>query len=137
MKKLTDTRIYAYDGEGVLTGCQYAEERPDGKPMIPLGWVTAEPPQEKEGYRIVWDGSAWGYNEIATPSQAEPTEEELLGRTLRAELDEKERYLSDTDYIVIKCMEQGLDMETEYPGVKAKRQEARDRINGIRSKLGS
>ena len=45
------------------------------------------------------------------------------------------KYLDETDYIVIKCVEQGLDIETEYAGIKAKRQAARDRINEIEALL--
>lgn len=42
---------------------------------------------------------------------------------------EAKRYLDETDYAVIKCAESGLDLETEYPGLKAERQSKRDIIN--------
>lgn len=74
------------------------------------------------------------YEAVATP---EPTAEELEMEALRQELDERERYLSETDYKIIKCVEQGLDLEAEYPGLKALRQSARDRINEIRDTLGT
>ena len=45
------------------------------------------------------------------------------------------QYLFDTDYAVIKCSEQNLDLGTEYPGLKEKRQEARTRINELESTL--
>ena len=47
------------------------------------------------------------------------------------EIAELKQYLSDTDYTVIKCMEQGLSMSDLYPEVLAKRVEARARINEL------
>lgn len=49
-------------------------------------------------------------------------------------IDEKatlENYLNRTDYIVVKCTELGLDVETEYPEKLEKRKNARIRINEI------
>lgn len=45
-------------------------------------------------------------------------------------------YLSSTDYMVTKCLERKLDMETEYPEAYIKRQEARERIDKIKIILG-
>jgi hypothetical protein len=61
----------------------------------------------------------------------EPTAEEKL----KSEKRKLMKYPDETDYIVTKCVEQGLDIETEYAGVKAKRQAARDRINEIEALL--
>ena len=63
------------------------------------------------------------------PPAPEPTEEE---QAIQAELDAialAKQYLDETDYAVIKCLERGLDLETEYPGLKAERQAKRDLIN--------
>ena len=46
------------------------------------------------------------------------------------------KYLSDTDYMAIKCAEKGLSMATEYPDEYEGRQQARDRINEINEILG-
>ena len=46
-------------------------------------------------------------------------------------------YLSSTDYMVVKCIERGLDMQSEYPLDYQKRQDARDRINEIRKEIES
>lgn len=48
---------------------------------------------------------------------------------LESTIAEAKAYLSETDYAVIKCGELGLDLETEYPGLKAERQAKRDLIN--------
>ncbi len=50
-------------------------------------------------------------------------------------IEQLKQYLSDTDYAVIKCSEQNLDLETEYPGLKEKRQEARTKINELEVSL--
>ena len=53
----------------------------------------------------------------------------------KAELAELKQYLLDTDYMVIKSIEKGSSMLTEYPDDYIKRQEARNRINEINSIL--
>ena len=63
------------------------------------------------------------------PPVPEPTEEELAIQAKQEEITEAKQYLNETDYAVIKCMENGLDLETEYPGLKAQRQAKRDLIN--------
>ena len=51
------------------------------------------------------------------------------------EISKAKAYLASTDYAVIKCAESGLDIETEYPGLKAERQSKRDLINSYEEKL--
>lgn len=53
----------------------------------------------------------------------------------KVEIERLKQYLKDTDYAVIKCSEQNLDLETEYPGLKDKRQEARTKINELEASL--
>ncbi|KSV94865.1 hypothetical protein [Sinorhizobium sp. GL28] len=53
----------------------------------------------------------------------------------KEEIKRLKQYLFDTDYAVIKCSEQNLDLGTEYPRLKEKRQEARTRINELESTL--
>ena len=48
-----------------------------------------------------------------------------------SQIAEAKSFLRETDYRIIKCAEQGLDLETEYPGLKAQRQAKRDLINQI------
>lgn len=44
-----------------------------------------------------------------------------------------QKSLDESDYKVIKCMEGGLDIEAEYPGLIAQRNEWRDQVNVMRS----
>lgn len=53
----------------------------------------------------------------------------------KAEIERLKQYLKDTDYAVIKCSEQGLDIDTEYPNLKNERQSARNRINELEASL--
>lgn len=59
--------------------------------------------------------------------------EELARRQDEKELEECHRYLDDTDWCVIKCLEYGATMQELYPEVKARREQARARINQIES----
>lgn len=79
-----------------------------------------------------WIEDKGDYYEVCTWSEAD-----LKKKNLKSELSQFEEYLNDTDYMVIKCMERGLDMQSEYPDEFNKRQEARDKINEIRNKLES
>ena len=51
---------------------------------------------------------------------------------LRNEMNDLLNFLDETDYQVIKCLEQGLDIDVVYPGSKEQRQSARTRIDEIR-----
>lgn len=66
---------------------------------------------------------------------ANPYYEQPQTLALKRELESLEKYLEDTDYMVIKCMERGLDMKYEYPKDYVDRQNARNRINEIREIL--
>ena len=46
------------------------------------------------------------------------------------------RYLRDTDYTVIKCMETGVSLSSLYPEISEKRTAARTRINELEAQYG-
>lgn len=89
------------------------------------------PPQEMAGYSIVWDGTGWSYKQdepkVEPASVTQPAED-----ATQREIDELQAYLDETDYKVIKCLELGLDIDKEYPGVRTSRQNARVRIRALR-----
>ena len=67
------------------------------------------------------------------------TEEELRDIRLQPYKDEittLKKYLSETDYCVIKSIELGSNIQTEYPEEYQKRREARARINELERKIG-
>ena len=47
------------------------------------------------------------------------------------EIRHLKKYLSDTDYMVVKCMELAVSMSEAYPEAHQKRLEARARINEL------
>jgi hypothetical protein len=78
---------------------------------------------QSQGKRIVTNEE--GYPIISDPpaqSQEELSKREIA--TLKA-------YLSSTDYIYVKCLELGLDVNTEYAGTVQKRKDARTRIQEL------
>lgn len=72
--------IYADKGNeyvGDLT-LDDSDKSPSGKWNIPGFCTEAEPPEQKEGFDIMWNGSGWAYKEIPKePSEPEPTLDEL------------------------------------------------------------
>ena len=79
-----------------------------------------------------WIEDKGDYYEICTWSSFEQEKQKM-----QSELHKLEDYLESTDYMVVKCMERGLDMQREYPIDFQKRQDARDRINEIREDLAN
>ena len=79
-----------------------------------------------------WIEDKGDYYEICTWSSFEQEKQKL-----QSELFKLEDYLDSSDYMVVKCMERGLDMQSEYPLDYQKRQDARDRINEIRKEIES
>lgn len=67
----------------------------------------------------------------ANPDKVLTEHPKKLEEQNKVEVKRLKQYLKDTDYAVIKCSEQGLDIETEYPNLKTKRQNARYRINEL------
>ena len=79
-----------------------------------------------------WIEDKGDYYEVCTWSSSEQEKHKL-----QSELFKFEDYLESTDYMVVKCIERGLDMQSEYPLDYQKRQDARDRINKIRKEIES
>ena len=61
-----------------------------------------------------------------------PKPQDVINREqMLSQIAEAKSFLRETDYRVIKCAEQGLNLEEEYPGLKAERQSKRDLINQV------
>jgi hypothetical protein len=99
--------------------------------LLPAHSTFEEPLEAKEGYNVVWNGTAWEYQEIPQPEPApEPTPEEIKERRI-AEL---KLQLSDTDYKIIKCSEYqlaGLELPYDVVALHAQRQAIRNEINEL------
>lgn len=70
---------YKYDENKYYAGqqeCQIdpLESKKQGHPvyLLPADCTWEEPLEEKEGYKIKWNGEAWEYEEIPVPPEPEP-----------------------------------------------------------------
>ena len=72
-------QAYKYDENKYYAGqqeCQIdpLESKKQGHPvyLLPADCTWADPLNEKEGYKIKWNGGAWEYEEIPVPPEPEP-----------------------------------------------------------------
>lgn len=81
--------VYRYDENNCYIGTDRAFESPLEKGVfhIPANCTEIEPPEEKEGFKIKWNGEVWEYEEIPKdPEPKPPTLDELKAKKL-AEVD--------------------------------------------------
>lgn len=81
--------VYRYDENNCYIGTDRAFESPLEKGVfhIPANCTEIEPPEEKEGFKIKWNGEVWEYEEIPKePEPEQPTLDELKAKKL-AEVD--------------------------------------------------
>ena len=77
--------VYRYDEDNCYIGTDRAFESPLEKGVfhIPANCTEIEPPEEKEGFKIKWNGEAWEYEEIPKePETDPPTFDELKASKL-------------------------------------------------------
>ena len=82
------------------------------------------------------------FEELTKPKEYVPTEEEKATQEKAKKIAEYKKYLSDTDYIVLKIAEAVADnnseevenLKTTYTTELAKRKEAREKINELEVK---
>lgn len=80
-------KAYLYDDNGVYFGFENAqidplETKKKGRNiyLLPENATFKEPMQEKEGFKIVFNGNGWEYQEIKVeeiPEEKEPTNEDI------------------------------------------------------------
>lgn len=79
MDKSETKVVYTYDDNKIYQG-QKILDLTDRSPIsgawqIPAGCVEAAPPEDKDGFDTVWNGTSWEYQEkVAEPEEPEPTE---------------------------------------------------------------
>lgn len=127
-----------YEGEAT---CQIdpLESKIAGKEiyLLPADCTYEVPPEEKEGFDIVWNGDAWEYKEQEKPKEEEPyvpTEKEKT----QEEIWRLKEKLSKTDYKILKCSEaslQGAEIPYDLDAVVSERNEWRAQINELEEKL--
>lgn len=90
--KMTGIKYWQYDASGKLNGGErvtaidpVATEKAGEKRFfpVPVNGTTVQPPDGREGYNIIWTGSAWEYQE--KPKDPEPPTEEERWASLTSE----------------------------------------------------
>lgn len=134
----TIANFTADNGQGVPSYITFLDYCPDtGLGVLNEGNITEEAKAYAESL-ILKAGTLFDAKEAReNPPAPEPTEEEKQIQEQQEAIREAKQYLDETDYRVIKCLETGLDLETEYPGLKAERQAKRDLINAKEASIAT
>lgn len=82
--------VYRYDENNCYIGTDRAFESPLEKGVfhIPANCTEIEPPEEKEGFKIKWNGEAWEYEEIPKEPEPEPPTFDELKANKLVEVDD-------------------------------------------------
>lgn len=81
-----ELKVWQIDLSGVLVGevilSKNAGDFKEGSWVIPAGCVEIEPPEEKEGYLLKFNGESWEYEEILKEEEEIyiPTQQDLLNQ---------------------------------------------------------
>ena len=91
---------------------------------LPQNATYKKPLAEKEGFNVVWNDSAWEYQEIPQPEpEPEPTELDLA----RQAYYDAQAALAATDYRTLKYVD-GEYTEEEYAVYRAERAQLRQAV---------
>lgn len=90
MNKSETKLVYTYDDNGKYTGIKtldYTDRSPiSGAWQIPAGCTEITPPEDKDGFDIIWNGTSWEYQEkTAEPEDPEPPTEPTADEKLQME----------------------------------------------------
>lgn len=135
---------YSYDDNFYFNGarnCQLdpLESEAAGKEiyLLPGNCTWAKPPEEKDGFKIKFNGTDWEYEEIILEPEPEPyvpTEQEKI----QQEIWELKRKLVETDYKIMKCSEaslRGAELPYDLDVICPEREEWRKQINELEDQL--
>lgn len=119
------TLIYNYDDDGNFINSQVALVDEFGKEILPKNATYLEPLEEKEGYKVRFDGEKWIYEEIPQPKpQPEPTIEEQneVIRQTRESLyvQTSDKLKADYDEAVARGSENAEQLKQEWLASKDK-----------------
>ena len=135
--------IYLYDKNKKLAGKQNAQIDPLETKLAghtvycyPSNSTTKIPPEQKDGFDIVWNGASWEYAEMPKEQSKQEQEPHIQSEQekVQAQINGLKMQLAETDYRAIKYAE-GYYTEEEYAPYKKQRQEWRDEINKLEKQL--
>lgn len=102
--------------------------------LMPANATDIQPLEEKEGFDVIWNGTAWEYQEVPQP---EPEPEPQPEDEIKIRVAELKAQLASTDYKIIKCSEcslAGVELPYDIVALHAERQAIRDEINALENK---
>lgn len=117
-----------------ITSGEYSDEdfvQAYGEDMARIEVETLPSINPYRQYHAVVNGKLTAITEELTPEK----EKFVRQMEIADEMNTLKNYLTETDYTVIKCSEQGLNFAETYPEVSKKRAEARTRINELEAEL--
>lgn len=74
------SKVYNYDELGYFVNSQEALVNELGKEILPESSTFNKPLEEKDGFKIRWNGEAWVYEEVNQQPIYEPTPEEIANQ---------------------------------------------------------
>lgn len=129
-----------YEGEAT---CQIdpLESKIAGKEiyLLPGNCTYEVPPEEKEGFDIIFNGTGWEYKEQEKKPEDEPYVPTEKDKTQQAIWKLKSK-LAETDYKIIKCSEasmSGEELSYDLAAVIEERDAWRAEINELEAKLAT
>lgn len=101
-----------YAGELTLDN---TDKSPSGKWNIPANCTMLKPPEQKDGFNIVWNGKNWEYIEIPQETQAtEPTEEEKLLNKINEIMAANDEQIADIkDAMLVAVLTNDTELQEE------------------------
>ena len=133
-------KVYIYDYDGYFAGADFPqidplESQKAGREILimPANSTDVEPPEEKEGFNIKWNGASWEYVKIQIEPEIEPYEPTEEDR-LRERLWQIEEEFRQLDYIGIKIAT-GRATVAEYAKEIERMEELAAEKNEIMAKL--
>lgn len=101
-----------YAGELTLDN---TDKSPSGKWNIPANCTMLKPPEQKDGFNIVWNGKNWEYVEIPQETQApEPTEEEKALAKIDEIMAENNTQIADIkDAMLVAVLTDDTELQAE------------------------
>lgn len=101
-------KVYVFDDDGYFSGEDFSQIDPLESQMaggeiliMPANSTEIAPPEEKDGFRIKWNGNFWYYEKIPVDQEPEPYEPTEADE-LRERLYQIEEEFRKLDYIGIK-----------------------------------
>ena len=101
--------------------------------LMPADSTDVVPPEPKDGYDVVFNGTGWEYKEIPKEPEPEPYEPTELEKK-QQELWETEQKLRDLDYIGVKIATGRATIE-EYADEIAEMSRLADKVNELRAEI--